>query len=123
MEADTTTRIVTEADRVAENTTQQTPGDQLTWRFTASNVRDFAFATSSGYVWDATRATVSDGAGGAKTVAVHSLYRPGAPNGDSAAEYSSHSIGSSYVGSANPAPAPAVAFTPRRTATAIASAS
>lgn len=90
--ADSTTRVVTAADLSAVNATQQALGDQLTWRFTATDVRDFAFATSPGYVWDATRATIPDGAGGTRSVVVHSLYRPGAPNWEAAATYSQHSI-------------------------------
>jgi hypothetical protein len=52
-------------------------------------VRDFAFATSSGYVWDATRARVGP-ASDARYVAVHTLYRPGAPNWEEAAVFARH---------------------------------
>ncbi|MQA91699.1 MAG: hypothetical protein GEU90_16005, partial [Gemmatimonas sp.] len=89
--SDSTTQVVTEADHFAENATQARQGDRLTWRFSASDVRDFAFVTSDRYVWDATAATIPDGAGGTRTVAVHALYRPGAPNWSSAAEYGRHS--------------------------------
>ncbi len=41
----------------------------LTWRFTADNVRDFAFAASPDFRWDAS---------GYKGVLVHTLYRPSA---------------------------------------------
>ncbi|MEX2583360.1 MAG: M1 family metallopeptidase [Gemmatimonadota bacterium] len=91
LSSDTVTRVVTAADLAAENATQAALGDQLTWRFTASDVRDFAFATSDGYVWDATRASVGDGSGGTRAVAVHALYRPGAPNWEDAAVYGQHS--------------------------------
>ncbi|MFX8624427.1 hypothetical protein ABTM07_19950, partial [Acinetobacter baumannii] len=33
-----------------------------TWRFRASNVRDFAFAASRTYIWDAMAAPAGDGA-------------------------------------------------------------
>jgi hypothetical protein len=53
----------------------------LTWRFRAENVRDFVFAASDRYVWDATRALVGSG----DTVAIHALYRPGTPSWEHAA--------------------------------------
>jgi hypothetical protein len=84
--------VVTDADVSAENTTQRPIGGTLTWRFTAEDVRDFAFSTSSGYVWDATTAFVPDGVGGARPVAVHSLYRPGAPNWEYAATFGQDAI-------------------------------
>ncbi len=48
-------------------------GDRLQWQFVAENVNDFAWATSSQYVWDATRATIPD----VGAVPVHILYLPG----------------------------------------------
>lgn len=86
LDADTTTRIVTAADRSAENVTQSSPGGQLTWHFRAADVRDFAFSTSSGYVWDATRLRTRDG----RSIPVHALYRPGAPNWEDAARFGQH---------------------------------
>ncbi len=47
----------------------------LTWRFTATDVRDFAAATSAKYVWDATCALVGDSAH-PDTVAIDNFYRP-----------------------------------------------
>ena len=85
--SDTITRVVTRADLAAENATQASPGGQLTWRFTADDVRDFAFSTSGGYVWDATSV---DGSGTGR-IAVHALYRPGAPHWENAARYAQHS--------------------------------
>ncbi|HEX5871545.1 MAG TPA: M1 family metallopeptidase, partial [Longimicrobium sp.] len=58
----------------------------VTWRFTARDVRDFAWATSNHYQWDARRAQVAG-----RTVMVHSLYRPGAPNWDESAMFGEHS--------------------------------
>lgn len=62
--------------------TVQEPGGALTWRFTADDVRDFAWATSNRYLWDATRARVPDanGDGAPETVLVHAFYRPQARN-------------------------------------------
>lgn len=91
LRADTITRVVTAADLTAENATQPAIGGQLTWRFAARDVRDFAFSTSDGYVWDATRSRVEDD-GETRTIAVHALYRPGAPNWEEAARYGQHSM-------------------------------
>lgn len=50
----------------------------LTWHFTATQVRDFAFYTSREVVWDAMAALVprADGTGATDTVLVHAFYRP-----------------------------------------------
>ena len=48
-------------------------GDRLQWHFVAENVNDFAWATSSQYVWDATRATIPE----VGEVPVHILYLSG----------------------------------------------
>ena len=69
--------VVTLEDLEQERATLREPGGQLTWRFRARDVRDFAFATSNRYVWDATRATWS-GAESAQPVLVNALYRPDA---------------------------------------------
>jgi len=47
-------------------------GDRLQWRFVAENVNDFAWAASSQYVWEATRATIPD----VGKIPVHLLYLP-----------------------------------------------
>ncbi|HXY69344.1 MAG TPA: M1 family metallopeptidase [Gemmatimonadales bacterium] len=47
-------------------------GDRLVWHFVADTAGDFAWATSSRYVWDATRATIP----GKGPVPVHILYVP-----------------------------------------------
>lgn len=91
LRADTITRVVTEADVLANNVTQLSVGGQLTWRFRARNVRDFAFATSDRYVWDATRAQIPRGGEPSATVAVHALYRTGAPHWEEAARFAQHS--------------------------------
>jgi hypothetical protein len=58
----------------------------VTWRYTARDVRDFAWATSNRYQWDARRAQVAG-----RTVMVHSLFRPGAPNWAESAMFGEHS--------------------------------
>src|SRR5690606_20367948 len=55
----------------------------------ARDVRDFAFATSNRYVWDATRATWT-GADPARPVLVHALYRPDAASWGEAVRYMRH---------------------------------
>jgi hypothetical protein len=70
--------VVTAADRAAGQATARGAAGRLTWRFQATGVRDFAFATSDRYVWDATRAVAGDWTGDGKpdTAAIHTLYRP-----------------------------------------------
>jgi hypothetical protein len=68
----------------------------LTWRFRATNVRDFAWGTSDRYVWDATHAVAGDrdGDGRADTTAIHSFYRPSRVPWawDQSARYARHSV-------------------------------
>ncbi|MEW5927797.1 MAG: M1 family metallopeptidase [Gemmatimonadota bacterium] len=91
--ADSLAQVVTAADLAAGGATQRGANGRLTWRFTASDVRDFAFAVSDRYVWEAARASVpAEGAGPARGVLVHSLYRPGAPGWGEAARYGRHSV-------------------------------
>ena len=52
-----------------------TQSPTVTWHFTAPDVRDFAWGTSNRYVWDATRALVSDSAQRPDTVDIYSFYR------------------------------------------------
>jgi hypothetical protein len=69
------------------------PGENgwVTWRFSARDVRDFAWATSDRYRWDARVADVPGGNGaGARRVLVHSLYRGGAPNWEESAVFGDH---------------------------------
>ncbi|WP_094546592.1 M1 family metallopeptidase [Rubricoccus marinus] len=78
--------------------TRDASGDVLTWEFTATNIRDFAFAGSDKYVWDATRANVDqDGDGTPEAVLINALYRPGAESPydapwERSAEFSAFSI-------------------------------
>ena len=90
---DTIVQVVGDDDLQAGNATQRAPGGQLTWRFRARDVRDFAFAASDRYVWDATRAIVPDTAAGrTDTVAVHAFYRPEATAWREAARYTRHAL-------------------------------
>lgn len=52
-----------------------TPSPNVTWHFTAPDVRDFAWGTSDRYAWDATRALVRNETGAVDTVDIHSFYR------------------------------------------------
>lgn len=52
-----------------------TNAPSVRWHFTAPNVRDFAWGSSDRYVWDATRALVSDSGQKADTVDIYSFYR------------------------------------------------
>ncbi len=90
---DSAVTVVGEAELAGGRATQAGANGRVTWRFTASDVRDFAFAASDRYVWEAMRASVP-GEGGApeRGVLVHSLYRPGAPGWGEAARYGKHSI-------------------------------
>ncbi|HEX7240479.1 MAG TPA: hypothetical protein VF263_09450, partial [Longimicrobiaceae bacterium] len=75
---DGVTRVVTGDDLAAGRATLPGRGGKLTWRFAAREVRDFAFAASDRYAWDAVPATVpGEGAAPARAVLVHALYRPG----------------------------------------------
>jgi hypothetical protein len=57
---------------VGTATTAAPAGDStLTWRFAAEQVRDFAFGTSTHFVWDATSAATGSGRS-----MIHAFYRP-----------------------------------------------
>ena len=73
--------VVTDAERRAGTAFAAPAGTRhVTWHFTAPDVRDFAWGTSSQYVWDATRALVHTGSGsGVDTVAISSFFRLHAP--------------------------------------------
>ena len=92
-ESDSTpVHVVTAADLASGAALAPGAGGRLTWRFRARNVRDFAFATSDHYLWDAVRATVPDSAGGRRSVPIHALYRQGAPGWERAWRYGQHAI-------------------------------
>ncbi|HKL88156.1 MAG TPA: hypothetical protein VJ884_04055, partial [Salinibacter sp.] len=65
----------------------------LTWRYTAENVRDVAWAASSAFIWDAAKADA-----GNRTVLAQSLYPPEGigtdqqPGWEKSTEYVQHSV-------------------------------
>ncbi len=83
--------VVSVDDLDAGRATMRVMGGQLTWRFRARGVRDFAFATSDAYVWDVARVTLTDG-DGPRGVLVHALYRPDAANWSQAAQFLRHAL-------------------------------
>ena len=96
--ADSTVRVLTETG----GTGATGPGEngRVTWRFSARDVRDFAWATSNRYLWDARVADVPNTNGnGMRRVLVNSLYRSGAPHwnesalfGDQPTEFMSRTL-------------------------------
>ena len=99
---DRVVHVVSDNDRVPGRSTLTGRADgatagQVTWRFTAANVRDFDWGTSDQWLWDATRAIAADSAQlgkGGDTVAINTFYRPSrrAWAWDRSAEYARHSI-------------------------------
>ena len=91
---DSVVNVVTADDMEAGAATERAPGGQLEWRFVARDVRDFAFATSGRYVWDATRAVLPDahGDGFPDTVLVNAFYRPEHAAWREAARYTRHAV-------------------------------
>ncbi|HZA99258.1 MAG TPA: M1 family metallopeptidase [Gemmatimonadales bacterium] len=63
------------ADEAGTNRSRPAGQGQLTWRFTADSVRDFAFAAAPNFRWDASayRGTL-----------IHTFYRPSAPEWEEA---------------------------------------
>ena len=59
--------IVTQAEAIAKEKTKST--EKRTWQFEATNVRDFAFASSRKFIWDAMAVKIGD-----KTPLVMSYY-------------------------------------------------
>ncbi len=89
---DTVVHVVGRDDMGAGSATTQAPGGELTWRFHAADVRDFAFAASNRYLWDATHVAEPDTLGGTTQVAVNAFYRPEATTWKKAALYTQHTI-------------------------------
>lgn len=92
--SDDVVSIITGDDHTARDVTAREPGGQLTWRFSARNVRDFAFAASNRYLWDATRAILPDAGGDGRpdTVLVSALYRASATSWSDAARFLRHAL-------------------------------
>jgi hypothetical protein len=74
--------VVRDDDRGAGSTKATNTGFDgvVTWRFRATNVRDFDWGASSRFLWDATMAVVGDRDGDHKpdTTVVNTFYRPDA---------------------------------------------
>lgn len=64
-------------------------GEGVTWRYRAERVRDFAFAASDGYVWDAVGAEVGAERG---RILVNAFYDPSLEHWREAARYSKHAV-------------------------------
>lgn len=94
LSGDDIVRVVSEDDLEAGTATLTDPSGKLTWRFRADEVRDFAFAASNQYIWDATHAHTPDanGDGAEEIVEVQALYRPSADSWRDAAEYIQHAV-------------------------------
>ena len=94
MTVDTVVHVLRADEQRPGVITQQVPGRELTWHYRARSVRDFAFATSNRYVWDATHAESPDPNGGARPhmVQINALYRPDAHAWREAAVYTRHAI-------------------------------
>lgn len=67
----------------------ETP-DLVTWHFSARNVRDFAFAASDHYQWDAVSAVVNPAA--KKSALAQTFWRPDRPHADEAAAMAAHAV-------------------------------
>jgi len=86
-QSDTTVHIVNPAERKPGYSTRKSGDGTLTWRFSAHQVRDFAFGTSADYAWDATSAQTGDG-----TTLIYAFYRPEHRYWDRAAEFARFTI-------------------------------
>ncbi|HEX6939055.1 MAG TPA: M1 family aminopeptidase [Longimicrobiales bacterium] len=92
LDGDGVVHVIAEEDLGPGNATQRAPGGQLTWHFVGRDVRDFAWAASDEYLWDAARVVVEEEDGGARVVPVYAFYRPRAEGWRRAAEYTRHGI-------------------------------
>lgn len=79
-------RVVHVVDGTRETGTRA--GQELTWRFRAENVRDFAWATSADYVWDAVATRVPEG----DAALGQALYRPEFEAWREVARYAAHTL-------------------------------
>lgn len=84
--------VTAEEARAGTVTRAAGPDGRLTWRFEARDVRDFAWAASDRYAWDAARAPIRAADGSVRAVAAHAFYRPGAPGWERTAGYARHAV-------------------------------
>ncbi|MFI5279371.1 MAG: M1 family metallopeptidase [Gemmatimonadales bacterium] len=80
--------IITRGEAGTTALTRPHAGGTATWEFSATNVRDFAFAAASNFQWDA----VGYDAGTSGRKLVQTFYRPGAANWDVAIRMARHAI-------------------------------
>jgi hypothetical protein len=87
-------RVVDEEDREAGVSTAASDSGLLTWHFRAERVRDFAWGTSSRFLWDATVAEVGDrdGDGAPDRADIFAFWRPEAETWLRSAEFGKFSI-------------------------------
>jgi hypothetical protein len=78
---DTVVHVVDAEDRAGHGATR--PGPTHTWSFAATDVSDFAFATSDHYLWDATSVEVDPGSG--RRVRLDAAYPVGSSDFDTVA--------------------------------------
>ena len=93
--SDEVVHVATRADREGGSVTLAPPSGELTYRFRAESVRDFAWTASNVQLWDATSAVVPDrdGDGDEDRVAIHAFWREDrAPLWAEQALYGKHSI-------------------------------
>ncbi len=81
-ESSTTPVAVITADEASANAERRQSGTR-TWRFSAENVRDFAFATAPNFQWDASNW---------EGILIHTFYRPGAVGWDESNRMAHHTI-------------------------------
>jgi len=80
-------------DEVGAPDTRPDGSGPLTWRYVAENVRDFSWAASQAFIWDAARADA-----GPRTVLAQSFYpreglgTEGNPGWEESTEYTQHSV-------------------------------
>jgi len=83
--SDSVIHILTEKDFEKEDLPNSS--GNKTWKFTAENLPDFAFALSDTYLWDATSVKIND-----KRVHVHAVYYKNSKDFFEVAEISRHTI-------------------------------
>lgn len=85
---DSVVQVVNEAD-LADGKVTRSGSDELTWRFTAADVRDFSFATSPSYLWEARGVDVPGREGRAL---LQAFYRPGLQAWQRGLEFLAHGV-------------------------------
>jgi hypothetical protein len=87
------TVMIIDSTEVGDSSTRPDGSGPLTWRYEAENVRDFSWAASQAFIWDAARADAGD-----RTVLAQSVYpKEGLgtednPGWEESTEYVQHSV-------------------------------